>query len=77
MSIADGTYDAIVIDALLDADGDGDPDAILLSLTIVAGDRKGEVLEVHVLHLQHDPLDLLAMPCILVVRDGAPSVVFD
>lgn len=73
MTIADGTYDAIVIDA----DGDGVPDAILLSLTITAGERKGEVVEVQAMHLDHDPLDLLAMPCILVVREGAPTVVFD
>lgn len=71
--LADGTYDAIVVDA----DGDGQPDAVLLTLAITAGEAKGEVVEVHAAHLVHEPLDLLAMPCILVVADGAPTVVFD
>ena len=69
----DGSYDALVIDA----NGDGEADTMLLCLTITAGERKGEVVEVQAVHLQYDPLDLLAMPCILVVTDGEPSVVFD
>ena len=70
--LADGTYEAIVVDA----DGDGHPDAIVLCLAITAGEAKGEVVEVQATQL-HDPLDLLAMPCILVVVHGQPSVVFD
>lgn len=73
--LADGTYDALVVDA--DADGDGDGDAVVLSLTITAGPSKGEVVEVRAAHLDHEPLDLLAMPCILVVAAGEPTVVFD
>lgn len=71
--LGDGTYDALVVDA----DGDGEPDAVLLCLTIISGDRKGEIVEVVAAHLDHDPLDLLAMPCILVVQEGRPSVIFD
>jgi len=71
--LADGTYDALVVDA----GGDGDADAILLSLTITGGPAKGEVVDVRAAHLDHDPLDLLAMPCILVVAGGEPTVVFD
>ena len=71
--LVDGTYDAFVVDA----DGDGDAAAALLTLTIIAGAAKGEVVEVRAAHLLHEPLDLLAMPCILVVADGQPTVVFD
>ena len=70
--LADGTYEAIVVDA----DGDGVADAVVLSLAITAGAAKGEVIDVLANRL-HDPLDLLAMPCILVVSGGEPSVVFD
>ena len=72
----DGTYDALVVDAA-DLDGDGRPDVVVLCLTITAGERKGEIVDVHASRLQHEPLDLLAMPCILVVRDGQPTVIFD
>jgi hypothetical protein len=75
--LGDGTYDAIVIDAGGDGDGNANGDTMVLCLTITAGERKGEVVEVQAVHLQYDPLDLLAMPCILVVRDGEPKVVFD
>lgn len=71
--LADGTYDALVVDA----DGDGEPDTMLLCLAITSGDAKGEVVEVRAVHLQYEPLDLLAMPCILVVSDGQPKVIFD
>ena len=71
--LADGSYEAIVVDA----DGDGEPDAILLSIAIISGEAKGEVVEVRAAQLQYDALDLLAMPCILTVQDGEPRVVFD
>lgn len=70
--LADGTYEAIVVDAD-DTSLDG---SAVLSLAITAGEAKGEVVDV-VSNRQHDPLDLLAMPCILVVAGGQPSVVFD
>lgn len=71
--LADGTYDALVVDA----NGDGEPDTMLLCLTITDGAARGEVVEVRAVHLQYEPLDLLAMPCILVVAGGEPKVVFD
>ena len=71
--LTDGTYDAFVVDA----DGDGEVDVVVLTLAITAGEAKGEVVEVRAAHLSHEALDLLAMPCILVVADGQPSVVFD
>lgn len=72
--LRDGTYDALVVDAEPDGARAG---VVVLSLTITAGEAKGEVVEVRATHLEHDPLELLALPCILVVRDGAPTVVFD
>ena len=71
--LADGTYDALVIDA----DAGDDAGTLQLCLTITAGEHKGEVVDVQANELQYEPLDLLAMPCILVVRDGQPMIVFD
>lgn len=67
--LADGTYDAIVVDAEADEGG-----AIGLELTIVAGPHKGEVVTVRAEGLRRDPLDLLAVPAVLTVADGLPSV---
>ena len=71
--LADGTYEAIVVDA----EGDSDPEVMVLSIAIVAGPSKGELVDVRAVKLQYDVLDLLAMPCVLVVADGEPKVVFD
>lgn len=72
--LPDGTYEALVVDADEDlADGG----VVVLSLAITTGEAKGDVVEVRAAHLQPDPLALLAMPCILVVAGGQPSVVFD
>lgn len=71
--LADGTYEAIVVDA----DGEGDPHVMVLSLAIVAGEARGHVIDVRAVQLQYDAIDLLAMPCVLVVDEGEPRVVFD
>ncbi len=73
MVLADGRYEAIVVDA----EADTEPDVITLSLAITTGDEKGNVVEVKAMHLQYDPLELLAVPCVLGVADGIPSVIFD
>jgi hypothetical protein len=73
--LADGSYEAIVIDAE-DGAEDG-ADVMRLSITILSGPSKGEVVDVRAARLQYDALDLLAMPCILTVTDGQPSVIFD
>ncbi|MGH9138505.1 MAG: hypothetical protein ACRD0G_15910 [Acidimicrobiales bacterium] len=69
--LEDGSYDAIVVDA------DQDGAAVVLSITIVAGASKGEVVDVRAARLGYEPMDLLAMPCVLVVREGEPHVMFD
>jgi hypothetical protein len=71
--LADGSYEAIVIDA----DDDGEADVMVLSITIVAGPARGRVVEVRAAQLQYHAVDLLAMPCIVTVTDGEPKVVFD
>lgn len=65
--LEDGSYEALVVDV----------EGGVLSLTILNGPHKGAVVEVRDAHLHDDGLDLLAMPCVLVVRDGEPKVIFD
>lgn len=66
--LPDGEHDAIVVDA------EEDDDTIVLSLTLLAGEHKGELVEVRASGLGRDALDLLAEPCTIHVRGGAPTV---
>jgi hypothetical protein len=70
--LEDGTYEAMCVDA-----SDGADRAVVLSIAIVSGPRKGEVVDVRASAMDDDAIDLLAMPCVLAVKDGRPSVVFD
>ena len=87
--LADGTYDAIVVDAsaVAPAAGDADdaapaatpgppppPGAVSIELTIVAGPAKGEIVTILGRNLGGDPLDLLGVPATLTVTDGAPAL---
>ena len=72
MSLADGSYDALVIDATEHDDG-----SVAIELTIVAGTAKGEVVTLRATGLGSDPLDLLGVPATITVADGAPSVRFE
>jgi hypothetical protein len=72
-ALPDGSYEAIVVDA----EGDSDPEVMVLSIAVVSGPAKGQLVEVRAVKLQYDVLDLLAMPCVLTVADGEPKVVFD
>ena len=68
--LADGTYDALVVDA-----STGDDGSIGVEITIVAGPAKGEVVSLRTSDLGGtEPLDLLGVPATLNVRDGAPSL---
>jgi hypothetical protein len=68
--LADGTYDALVVDA-----STGDDGSIGVEITIVAGPAKGEVVSLRTSDLGGtEPLDLLGVPATLTVRDGAPSL---
>ena len=66
--LADGTYDAIVVDAERDEDG------IRLELTITAGPHKGEVVAVRVGNVTMDPVNVLAIPARIVVTNNSPRV---
>jgi hypothetical protein len=65
----DGTYDAFVVWAERRDDG-----TVTLDLTITTGPRKGEVLSVRASSVPHDPIDLVGLPCTLVVEDAQPRV---
>ncbi len=70
--LADGTYDVIVVDAAEGGDG-----STTLELTVLAGDRKGEVVTVTAAGLGRDAIDLLGLPASLVVTAGQPSVTLE
>ena len=67
--ITDGAYDAFVVWAETRADGD-----VVLDLTITTGAHKGEVVSVHAANVAREPLDLVGLPCALVVERGEPRV---
>jgi hypothetical protein len=72
VSLSDGVYDALVVDA-----EERDPGTVAVELTIVAGPAKGEVVALVSSGWSGDPLDLLGVPATLTVRDGEPSVRFE
>jgi hypothetical protein len=71
--LPDGTYDAFVVDVETDDDGA----AVGLELTIVSGERKGDVLGVSAAGLTGGLAELMGMPATLQVTDGAPSVTIE
>ena len=66
--LQDGTYDVFVVDA------DDDEGVIRLELTILAGEQKGEVVNLASPNLQGEPALLLGTPGTLTVTDGVPSL---
>ena len=72
--LADGTYDAIVVDA---TDVDGGNAGVRLELTIVAGPHKGDVVAVRAEHLAMTAVETLGLPARLVVTDQRPEVVLE
>ena len=64
--LEDGSYEGLVVDV----DGNS------LSITIVTGAHKGDVVDVRSASTG-DAIELLGMPCVLTVQGGEPSVVFD
>jgi len=75
IDVADGTYDAFVVDA--EVRDDGDHRITHLELTIIAGEHKGEVVAVAATGMTADEIDLIGMPATLTVTDGRPSVTID
>ena len=80
--LADGTYDAIVVDATeVGETGDGDDPGggpgIRLELTIVAGPHKGDVVAVRAEHLTMTAVETLGLPARLVVTNQRPQVMLE
>lgn len=74
--LADGTYDAIVVDA----EEGAEPGSMRLELAIASGPLKGEVVSVtgtDPAYATSDPLDLLAIPATILVTDGSPTVTLE
>jgi hypothetical protein len=70
--LPDGRYDAFVVDAT-----ELHPGRMALELTIVAGEHKGEVVEIAAVGLAGSEIDLLGMPATLTVVGGEPRVEID
>ena len=61
-ALADGRYDAFILSAEPRDDG------VAISCTITAGTHRGDVIDlVSATFATRDPLDLLGLPCTLVV----------
>lgn len=68
----DGSYAVIIFDAEDLPDG-----SALVEVTILAGDKKGEVLALRANDLGADSIELLGMPGTLTVSDGVPGLVIE
>jgi hypothetical protein len=73
--LADGTYDAFIVWA--DArDSVSDEQNIAFELAITTGEHKGDVVEVLASNVRRaNPIDLVGLPCTLVVAQGEPRIV--
>ena len=67
--LEDGIYDVVVVDAEGISEG-----AIALEMAVIGGQHKGEIIRLTAAGIERDPLDLLAVPATLTVRDGVPHV---
>lgn len=70
--LPDDEYDAIVVDAEAHPEG-----GVSVSLTILAGHHKGEVVDVRTDTDLGEPFDLLGIPATLTVTAGEPRVHFE
>lgn len=69
--LEDGTYDVFIVDA---SDDQHDDDVVHVTLTVLGGAHKGEVITLHARGLERDSAGLFGLPGTLVVRDGAPHL---
>jgi hypothetical protein len=67
--LPDGIYDAFVVWAETVAE-----DALSIELTVTAGTHKGEMVSVRMRDSQRHPLDLVGLPCRLIVEGGQPRL---
>jgi hypothetical protein len=66
--LENGTYDAFIVWAEL-----GDDGRVAFDLTITTGTHKGEVITV-LGPSRGDPIDLIGLPCTLVVEHDEPRI---
>lgn len=74
--LPDGTYDVIVVEADDDSHPD-EPDKVHLSVTILAGTHKSEVVDLAIENLGRPGFDLLGLPGTLTVSAGLPHLRLD
>ena len=67
MTLADGTYDAMVLEA-----SRVDDQFCALELVVTLGRHKGEVVELRMAVVDIDPLELLGLPGTIEVAGGQP-----
>jgi hypothetical protein len=72
--LADGRYDALIVD--VDAHDD-DRRVATIELVIVGGSQKGDVVSLRTTRLAVDPWELLGLPATLIVEDGEPRMELD
>lgn len=74
MVLADGTYDVIIVEA----DDDENEDRQLhVSVTILSGAHKSEVVDLAVTNFGRPGYELLGLPGTLTVTDGLPHLRID
>lgn len=66
LQLADGSYDALIVDA--SAEGD----ELAIELTILSGAHKGEIVALRATGLDLDEVDALGLPGTLHVEKGLP-----
>jgi hypothetical protein len=69
IALEDGSYDAFVVWAETRRDDD-----LALELAITTGAHKGDVVHVRATNLGKEALDVVGLPCTLVVEHGSPRV---
>ena len=68
-ALPDGSYDALVIDAVAHNDG-----TATIEVTVTSGPHRGDVVRVRSLARETDPFSLLGLPVVLTVVDGEPRL---
>ena len=73
--LPDGTYDVFVVDAV--ADPNDEQKVVRVDVTLVSGPHKGEVLTLAATGVAGSDLDVLGLPGVLTIADGAPTLAID